>query len=115
MKKFINKEYINNRIIEKFKNKKGENYKFSLNRLTKILNNIFIGLNSATLSNSYKIDNLNKWFVILQIKKELYYSISYTNSIMFIDVSNDFLIKIDISNNNFNLLEIFNKVNIEQF
>ena len=87
---------FNDRIIEKFTKKDGTNYKFSLTRIDKILNSIFISLNSSSLDVKYLIDNLNKWYYIKEIKKENFYFISYDTKMVNIDVSNDFLIQLEI-------------------
>lgn len=90
---------IKQRIKEKFTKKDNSNYKFSINRIDKILNSIFVGLNSQRLEDRYLIDNLNKWFVIKEIKKELFYSLSYDSKNLNIDISNDFLLNFEIIDN----------------
>lgn len=101
------------RIKEKFTKKDNTNYKFSINRIDKILNNIFIGLNSQRLEDRYLIDNLNKWFIIKEIKKELFYSLSYDSKKLNIDISNDFLLNFKIIDNRMilkNIVENQNKI-----
>ena len=94
------------RIKEKFTKKDNTNYKFSINRIDKILSSIFVGLNSQSLENRYLIDNLNKWFVIKEIKKEMFYYLSYGKKTLNIDISNDFLLNFEIIDNRMILKDI---------
>ena len=97
---------IKERIKEKFTKKDKTNYKFSINRIDKILNSIFVGLNSQRLKDRYLIDNLNKWFIIKEIKKEMFYSLSYDSKNLNIDISNDFLLNFEIIDNRMILKDI---------
>ena len=92
-------QHIKLRIKEKFTKKDNTNYKFSINRIDKILSSIFVGLNSQRLENRYLIDNLNKWFIIKEIKKEMFYHLDYDKKNLNINVSNDFLLNFKIIDN----------------